>query len=139
MAEVTITKTLDTSPDVFWTHVRNFGDLGWMPGGGAGTEVRGEGVGQVRILKGPDGEIHERLEAVDEAGRSISYTIPIGLPFPATDYYATVVVGDEAGKAHVSWTCRFEPDGAPEEEVSAAVRGAIEMLIGWIDDYAQKG
>jgi len=89
MAEVTVTRTLDATPDALWKLVSDFGDLSWLPGGGAAAEFEGSGPGMVRVLVGPNGKIREQLESVDEAARSLTYTIPVGVPFPVTDYRAT--------------------------------------------------
>ena len=110
MAQAKVTKTLEASPDAVWKCVEDFGGVGWLPGGGAGAEIEGSGPGMTRILQGPDGKIRETLESVDEATRSLTYVIPVGVPFPVTGYRATMRVSDDGGKGRVEWTCEF--DGA---------------------------
>ena len=58
MAEINVTRTLEAGTDELWAVVRAFDDTRWMPGG-EDAEIRGEGIGQVRIFQGPNGAIHE--------------------------------------------------------------------------------
>lgn len=138
MAEISVTRTVDATPETLWDVVRAFDDVRWMPGGGAGCEIRGEGIGQVRIFDGPNGKIHEHLQARDDAARSLTYTIPEGIPFPVTGYRSTMVVTDDAGRGSLSWTCQFEPDGATEQEAGAAIEQMYEVMIGWIGDLLKQ-
>jgi hypothetical protein len=135
MAQANVTKTLDVTPDALWKCVEDFGGLGWMPGGGAGAEIVGSGPGMTRIMQGPDGKIHETLESVDAATRSLTYAIPTGVPFPVTGYRATMRVSDDAGKGRLEWTCEFEPDGVTAEEAGAAIETMYGVMMGWIQDY----
>ena len=134
MAEASVTRTLDATPDDLWKLVSDFGDLSWLPGGGVGAEIEGSGPGMVRVLVGPEGKIRERLESVDEAGRSIRYAIPEGVPFPVTDYRATMQVSDDGGRARLAWSCRFEPDGATEAEAARAIETMYGVMMGWIQE-----
>ena len=134
MAEVTVTRTLDVTPDALWRLVSDFADVSWLPGGGAGAEFEGTGPGMVRIFRGPDGAIREQLESVDEAARTVTYTIPVGVPFPVTDYRATMQVSDDAGRARLAWSCRFEPDGAAEQEAGQAIETMFGVMMGWIEE-----
>ena len=135
MAQAKVTKTLDATPDALWKCVEDFGGLGWLPGGGAGAEIEGSGPGMTRILQGPDGKIRETLESVDAQARSLTYVIPVGIPFPVTGYRATMQVSDDAGKARLDWSCEFEPDGASEDEARTAIETMYGVMIGWIQDY----
>ncbi len=83
MAEACVTRTLDVTPDALWGCVRAFGVVPWIPGG-EHAEIRGEGIGQVRIIDRPNGKIHERLSSLDDGARTLTYTIPEGMPFPVT-------------------------------------------------------
>jgi len=139
MPETNVTRTLDTTPDTLWGIVRAFDDVRWMPGGGDGCEIRGEGVGQVRIFDGPNGKIHEHLVARDDEAKSLTYTIPEGIPFPVTGYRSTMIVSDDGGQGSLSWTCQFEPDGVPEEEAAAAIGQMYDVMIGWIGDLLKQG
>ena len=89
MAQTTVKAEIAVSADKLWALVRDFGNVPWIPGGDEAT-VEGEGVGMVRVLMG--GAVRERLESIDEGGKQIGYTIDEGLPVPAKDYHATMVV-----------------------------------------------
>jgi hypothetical protein len=130
-----VTKTLDATPDALWKCVEDFGNVGWLPGGGAGAELEGSGPGMTRILQGPEGKIRETLESVDAAARSLVYVIPVGIPFPVTGYRATMRVTDDGGKGHLEWTCEFEPDGVSEDEARGGIENMYGVMIGWIQDY----
>lgn len=132
MPEARISRTLDVAPDALWSCVRAFGDLAWLPGD-TKMEIRGEGVGQVRIITRPWGTVHERLTAVDDAARTLTYTVDEGMPLPITDYEATIVVDDDGGRGRITWSCRFQPDeGVTEDEVAEDLRkrygGAIRAI-----------
>jgi hypothetical protein len=137
MAETSVTRTLDVTPDALWRCVRAFHHTPWVPG--APPEIRGEGVGQVRIFERPNLKIHERLESLDDAARTITYTIPIGMPFPVTAYQATMAVSDDGGRGRLTWSCAFEPDGVNAEEVARGIQGAYQGMIARIEEYVKKG
>jgi len=130
MAKTTVQADFAVPADDLWALVRDFGNVGWIPGGDE-ADVEGEGVGMVRILAG--GAVRERLESVDEANRQIGYTILEGLPVPVTDYHATMTVAAIGADAcALDWSCRYEPSGATAEECDAQLRGLYELMIGWI-------
>jgi len=138
VAEINVTRTLEAGTDALWAVVRAFDDTRWMPGG-EDAEIRGKGIGQVRIFQGPNGAIHEHLEAVDDDARSLTYTIPQGIPFPVTGYRSTMVVSDDGGRGRLSWTCEFEPDGVSEAEASKTIETMYGVMVGWIDDLLKQG
>lgn len=131
MATTEVSRTLDTTPDALWRIVRAFGDLSWVPGD-LKVEVRGEGVGQVRIIDRPYGRVHEQLTSLDDDARSLTYVVPEGNPVPVTAYEARMTVRDEGGKGRLTWSCVFEPDGVSEEEAARDIRrryGAVMRVI----------
>ena len=65
------------------------------------VEVRGEGVGQVRIIDLPYGTVHEQLTSLDDDARSLTYIVPAGNPVPVTGYEARMTVSDDAGKGRL--------------------------------------
>ena len=133
-----VTKTLDVPTDTLWKIVEDFGGVGWLPGGGEGAVLEGSGVGMTRVFAGPKGPIRETLESVDAGKRSLTYVIPVGVPFPVTGYRATMVVSDDGGKGKLDWSCQFEPDGVSEAEARTAIETMYGVMIGWIQDFAQK-
>lgn len=138
MATINVTRTLRAPTARVWEVVRAFGDVRWIPGGENG-EIRGSGPGMVRIFAGPDGKIHEYLESVDDATKTLVYTIPENPPFPVTGYRATMRVSDDGGNGRLSWTCEFAPAGASEGDAGKAIETMYGVMIGWIQDLIDKG
>lgn len=115
---------INTSPAAAWALLGDFGGLaGWFPVVTA-SRVVGSGVGAVRHLTMPDGNVlEERQESRDEAQRCYRYTVIAG-PAPFTDYHSEVRVTPSPEGCEVSWSASFEPlAGAPMDPV-AFIRGA---------------
>lgn len=134
MATTQVTRTLDTTPDALWRCIRAFGDLPWAPGH-LKFEVRGEGVGQVRIVDLPSGKVHEQLTSLDDDARSLTYIVPAGNPVPVTNYEARMTVSDDAGKGRLTWSCVFEPDGVSEEEAARNIARRYSAVMKVIEAY----
>jgi len=63
-----------------------------------------------------DKPIVERLDSLDEADMTQTYTMLSG-PLPVRDYHATLKVNrDDATSCTVEWSSAFEPDGVSAEE-----------------------
>ncbi|MBM4383693.1 MAG: SRPBCC family protein [Deltaproteobacteria bacterium] len=132
MASVVIAKKVDVSADAIWKLISNFGDTSWMP---AGTQVTvaGSGVGmERRIAMGPDKSIVERLEALDPAARTLTYGIPVNVPFPVTNYHATMRVRAAGSGCELEWSASYDcaADAAPA--IEKQVQGMYGMMIDWI-------
>jgi len=136
MAELDVSRTLDATPEALWACIRAFDDLRWARG--VQVEIRGEGVGQVRIVDRPYGKVHEQLTSLDEAARTLTYTVPIGLPFPVTDYEARMAVTEDGGRGRLSWSCRFEPDGASEDEIARGIEKKFLGAMRLIEDLLKR-
>jgi hypothetical protein len=90
------------------------------------------------IAAGPDRTIVERLESVDAGARTLVYTIPENVPFPVTDYRATMRVRPGAGAGcELEWSASFTPAGAAEAECQRAIEGMYGVMIGWIGERAK--
>lgn len=136
-ANIHVNGEIPVPPDELWKLVADFGNVGWIPGG-ENVKLEGSGPGMIRYL-GENNEIHETLESVDEAGRSVTYTIPVGLPFPASSYRSTMKVSDAGnGNARLDWSCESEPKGVSAEELEGIIGGMYQTMIGWITDYVKK-
>ena len=123
MAEIKIERDFNASASDVWEKLGDFAELGWMPGVGS-VEVEGEGIGAVRSIAMGAATVVERLEAHDDANRSLSYSITDG-PVPVQDYLATISVTEVDSGCHVDWTAKFStPDGVPAEAVAPALEGA---------------
>ena len=133
MASVRVKRDLEQSVEQVWGVVSDFGDIGWMP---EGTEVRleGEGPGMVRHVGAGAMTLAETLESVDNATRTLVYTIPGEVPFPATDYRSTIVVREKGSGSELDWSCSFEPVGDPDA-AQTVMEGLYGTLTGWVADY----
>jgi len=134
MAVTQVARTIDTTADTLWRCVRAFGDVPWA-GGGLKIEVRGEGVGQVRIIDLPAGRVHEQLTSLDDQARSLTYVTPVGNPVPVTKYEARMTVTDDHGKGRLTWSCTFEPDGVSESEAARDLQRRYDAAIRAIEAY----
>lgn len=125
MSEVHVSESIAAPAAKVWELVRDFG--GVTKWGGPALQsctVEGSGVGAVRRIGLPGGmTIAERLEAFDDPGRSLSYSIVEG-PVPLKNYRSTIRILEEgAGACRVDWSSTFEPAGASEEQAQGMVRG----------------
>jgi hypothetical protein len=128
MGEVKVTGAIAASPDKVWGVVRDFGNLEW--GGISGTTLEGEGVGAVRTFTARGTlVVRERLEALDELGRALTYSIlePSGIPW--TGHLARIEITSQDGGTAVTWSGRFEPTTLSEDQVAGIVRGIFENGI----------
>ena len=125
MPKIAVEADYSASAAVVWQKLADFGDLAsWMPGVES-CDIEGDGVGAVRkVAMGPV-QVVERLEALDDAGRCLSYSIVEG-PMPVQNYLATIRVQETGAAAcHVDWTASFDlPDGLTEEQIAPGLQGA---------------
>ncbi len=138
MANATISKRIEVPADAVWKLISNFGDTSWMP---AGTQVTlvGSGIGmERRIVAGPNKSIHERLESLDPAARTLSYAIPVNVPFPVTNYHATMKVRASGGGCELEWSASYDVAPAAEAEIAKTVSGMYGMMIDWIAARAKQ-
>jgi len=134
MAGVEVRAQFDVPSERLWSVISDFGNVAWIPGM-EGVRVEGSGPGMTRFLPAGKVEIHERLESVDDAAKTLVYTIPENIPFPVTDYRATMRVDAAAGGCRLTWSCSYEPTGVSAKEAEHTVRSLYEMMIGWIREY----
>jgi hypothetical protein len=137
MPEARVTRTLAVPADALWKLVSSFGDTSWLPAG-AQVTVHGSGPGmERRIATGPGKLIRERLESLDEKGRTLVYSIPENVPFPVTGYRATMRVRADGAGSELDWSARFEPAGASEADARKAIEGMYGVMIGWLEVRAK--
>ena len=126
MSEVHVNEPVAAPAGKVWELVRDFGGVArWGGPALQSCTVEGEGVGAIRRIGLPGGlAIAERLEAFDDAGRSLSYAIVEKSPIPVKNYLSTIrILEDGAQACRVDWSSTFEPDGAAEEQAQAMIRG----------------
>jgi len=131
MSEVRVEEELDVTAERIWEIVRDFGGLMKWNEGIESCEVEGSGVGSVRTIKIGSLEIQERLEHIDDVGRSFSYSIVSG-PVPVENYLASMTIHEEGEKSRITWQSSFDPKGASEEDCAnlftGIYRGGIASL-----------
>lgn len=135
MSKVEVSDTVAAPAAKVWELVRDFG--GVTQWGGPAIQsctVEGEGIGAKRRIGLPGGlSIVERLEAFDDAGRSLSYAIVEKSPIPVKDYLSTIRISEVgADECRVDWSSTFEPDGATEEQAQGMIRGVYTGGIAGI-------
>jgi len=132
MASVSLTRDLEQPAEKVWALVSDFGDISWMP---EGTKCRleGQGPGMIRHIDAGPTTLHETLESVDDDSRTLVYTIPGEVPFPARDYRATMRVREKGNGSQLEWSCTYEPVGDPDV-AQATMNGLYATLMGWVVD-----
>ena len=133
MSEFRIEGDFEISADALWEVVSNFGDVSWLPGD-PDFESEGEGVGMIRTIRTPPlPTVRERLDAIDDAGRAIHYSVIDGIPMPVRDYHATMKVVDlGGGRSRLEWSSTWEPDGVSEKRARAAVQAVYTGVLGFV-------
>jgi hypothetical protein len=126
-----------------WKVVADFGALAdWWP---AGTlekvEVEGEGVGMVRSIYTIVGIVlHEKLESIDDATRTLELSIVGDLPAGMEEYHATGSVREgEAGGCVLVWEGHYKvPSEAAEPGARGFIEGAYGAMFNGLRDHTGK-
>lgn len=117
MVEVTAQRTIEAPAQVVWGHLSSFEEIERFVSMIAHSETSGSGVGAQRVCTTHDGGVlKERLESIDEAGMTLTYSI-VSSPMPVTGYVSTMQVRPEGrDRCSVQWACSFEaaPEAADE-------------------------
>lgn len=121
MAEIRRTVALAAPADEVWRLIGDFHGLaGWLPGI---EKSEPEDGGELRRLTLADGaQILERLESLDEAGRTCTYSI-LESPLAMTGYVSTMTVHEAGSGSEFDWSGSFEPTDA--EGTAAQVINAV--------------
>lgn len=124
MPEVTSSAVIPADVDTVWRVIRDFDGLtSWVPAIEASElegDLRGDQVGAVRRLTlGDGGTVRERLVALDDRERRLTYSI-LESPFPVQDYRSTIRVlpVTSTGECLVTWGVLFDCDLADVEQLS---------------------
>ena len=124
MASVSKMARINASADAVWEVVRDFGGVAKWIGPVTGCTMAGEGVGAVRTVTLEGGaEVQERLEALDDGARSLSYAI-VSSPLPIENYLSTIQVSAASDdECEVAWSSTFDVAPADEAEMKTLVAG----------------
>lgn len=127
-----------------WELLSDFGGLAkWHPGL-AECELEDGGqavaIGSVRALRLADGgSLRERLVAVDEPARKVSYDI-LESPFPVRKYRACIRAAPvtTSGQTFVEWWCEYDAEADKEEKLNKTFAEGVFAggLTGLVDYFA---
>jgi hypothetical protein len=113
---------LVAAPAEVWSLIGQF-DSAWSPLI-ASLRKTGTGIGQLREIETVDGKtIVERLESLDVANKTLTYSMVSGIP--AKPYTGKIQVIPNAAGSRVSWTVEYRPSGQGE----LIVRLIIQSLV----------
>lgn len=129
-AELSVSKsiTIAASADAVWAKVKDFnGMTAWHPAIAKSEIVEGTNgtVGAVRALTlagDKPAVIKEKLTALDDAAKSISYEIIEG-PLPVAGYSSTLVVAAAGEGSTVTWSSKFKANGADDATATSTIEG----------------
>lgn len=135
-AKVHITHDFATSADALWAMLGDFSNLKWVPLVHH-HEFQGEGPGMERHMYIDETTaIVEKLEALDDASKTISYSIPVNNPLPINDYLATMTVHEkDSENCQLEWSCTWSsPIDITEEEAVGAITAFYGSIIPGIEE-----
>jgi hypothetical protein len=109
---------LKSEPDKVWALIGEFGAY-WHPLI-ADIKLIGTGVGALRVSETTDGkQMIERLDAIDDSGRSYRYSNVSGLP--VSNYTGLLAVKPHGAGSSVEWRAQYLANGQPDVIVSAII------------------
>ncbi len=128
MAQTAVKGHIAAPVERVWQKVSSFGELESYLAPVASTRLEGSGEGAIRYCKMQDGaDLTEELDMVDEANTTMRYHGHDPMPLPLTNYVSTMKLTDDGnGGTDVDWSVTFEPSGASEADVVAALQGLYE-------------
>ena len=116
--------TSSMSPDALWKKVGNFCGIGdWHPAVEK-CVLNADGKERTLSLKG-GGAIVERLESVDDANHTYTYTIRSG-PLPVTNYRSTISVSPDPKGSSIKWVGTYDAKGASDADAKKVIDGIYE-------------
>jgi hypothetical protein len=140
VAEFRTEGDFEISADALWGAIRDFGNLGWVPGN-PDFDSEGDGVGMIRtIRKPPIPTVREQLNAIDEPGRAIHYSVLEGNPMPVRDYRAIMRVIDLGeSRSRLEWSSTWEPVDVSEEDARKSVKGIYTVVLASMKRKLEQG
>ncbi len=116
---------INTSADLVWQVVSDFGRGGDVISGVIDCVVEETGVGTLRTLTFADGStLVERLVTLDEVGQQLTYFLLTDTPFG--NCLTRMAVADLGpNRAELVWSATFEAEGLPESEAEALLTDSL--------------
>src|SRR5436309_3333862 len=123
---VAVSRVIDAPVERVWALVSDFGRLDRWTLEPITCTLEGEGVGAVRTVDAPRRHVRERLDALDDTARRLSYSFVDAVPLPVDDLVSTIEVRGADAQCEVHWSAVGTPqhDGA-----IAAVAGVMEPFL----------
>jgi hypothetical protein len=122
--ESSVTMTSSMSHDAPWKKVGGFCGIGnWHPAIEK-CVLNADGKERALTLKG-GGAVVERLESVDDAKRTYTYTIVFG-PLPVANYHSTISVSPDAKGSSIKWVGAYAAKGASDADAKKVFDGIYE-------------
>jgi hypothetical protein len=116
--------TSSMSPDALWKKVGDFCGIGdWHPAVEK-CVLNADGKERTLSLKG-GGAIVERLESVDDANHTYTYTIRSG-PLPVTNYSSTISVSPDPKGSSIKWVGTYDAKGVSDADAKKVIDGIYE-------------
>jgi hypothetical protein len=140
MPALTVNAQIDAPPDVVWSMLADFGDVGWIPMA-TRVDVRGQGVGMSRsIYGGGETPVVETLTSIEPEQMKLGYEITDN-PLPVSRFEALVSVtpAQSPGSSTLTWEVDYDPAGDTPDDAKAAresVEAVYGMMAGWLGDAA---
>jgi hypothetical protein len=122
--ESSVTMTSSMSYDALWKKVGGFCGIGdWHPAIEK-CVLNADGKKRALTLKS-GGAVVERLESVDDAKRTYTYTIVFG-PLPVANYHSTISVSPDAKGSSIKWVGAYAAKGASDADAKKVFDGIYE-------------
>ena len=131
MHKVTLKMRMKVTANEAWSILSNFSAfMEWAGIDQGKIRVEGEGIGMIRHLATPIGEIGERLTYLDHEAQQIGYEIAYGEPIGMQSYHALItVISEDHSSCTIDWSGQFIPvDPEAVEEVTAALSGSYQNM-----------
>ncbi len=144
MAEVKVEKRMTHSASEVWDYISEWGGTSrWIPGVGPVSTI-GQGVGATRSAvlaeeTGFPGKITERLDSLDEANFTFTYSVQDDNPLPVMDYSAQMKVEPMMDGSLVIWSSNWIAKGLSEEELKAAFEQLYSIALDNVEKNLEKG
>ncbi len=115
------------APDAVWAKIGDFCGIGsWHPAVEKCT-LSADGKMRKLDLKG-GGVINEKLEKIDAAAHSYSYSIVDG-PLPVANYMSMISVAADGAGSVITWTGKYDAKGAPDADAKKVIDGIYQAGV----------
>ena len=130
MLEVKRETQVAAAPADVWAVIGDFGKLAdWHPAASASSAETVRGDIHRTIVVGDGARLVEKLENLDDAAHTYSYSILEG-PLPVDDYLSTLSVEADGDGSMIHWEGRFVAKGAPDEQAQEVIGGIYDLGLG---------